>query len=180
MPSSPEEPDRLRRLLVLKRYERPPAGCLDEVRRAVLEELRRSKSRSVHALEGFRQSGWWLAWREALAPRPLWAGALGVGICALVIGAVLQAERLHLPMGLEGSGGAAHVSSPAHGSWMPVHAPVGPGLVNSGVLLAVTNLHATPGQSLGPVVPSSLFQPPLLEVQRASGAPPALGPLLQE
>lgn len=173
MQRSPEDFDRLRRLLALKRYERPPAGCLDEIRHAVLEELRRTAS--VPARPEPRFGAWWWALKEALAPRPLWAGALSVAVCAVIVGAVLQAERVHLPLGLEGTGTPTPASlTPT--PWLQVSAPVGGAFPETRSFVADTNLPSAVGPSLGPLMPHTLFHPPMLDVQRASSAPPVQGP----
>jgi len=166
--------EKLRRLLALKRYERPPAGCLDDMRQAVLARLRQEENRQA-ASPAEPRTPWWLVIREVLPPRPLWAGLVGVGVSALVIGALWQAEQLQLPGGLEGAG-LAPVEVPAARPTWPAEAPPAlPVLAQPGGLLAATNLPLSPARETVPGgMPGGLFAPPSLEVQRASSAPPAV------
>lgn len=166
MDPRPEEFEKLRRLLALKRYERPPAGCLDDVRQATLLALRRARAAEQDLRSAAGAAGWWRVWWEALAPRPLLAGALGVVVCALVIAAVFQAEQLELPSGWERSSPAWNPVPATPAAMGLAGATPSPGLTASHPLLVGTNrptavplFEATPGAS-------TLFQPPLLDVQR--------------
>lgn len=173
MDPKPEEFESLRRLLALKRYERPPAGCLEAMRQATLLELRRLQNAGSDTRPAAEGPAWWRFLWEALAPRPLLAGALGVVVCALVVGAVLQAERLELPTGMESTRYPWNQVSAGPGGLGLPSAPVSLSLHDVHPLLATTNLPGQPGLLDGAQGPPALFQPPPLDVQRASGTPSA-------
>ncbi|MGA4580036.1 hypothetical protein [Limisphaera sp. VF-2] len=173
MHSKPEEFARLRRLLALKRYERPPAGCLEAMRQATLLELRRLHHAGLNTQSAAEGPTWWRFLWEALAPRPLLAGALGVVVCALVVGAVLQAERLELPTGMESTRAPWNQVSVSPGMLGLPNAPGVPSFPEVHPLLATTNPPGQSGLLDGVQGPPLLFQPPPLDVQRASGVPSA-------
>lgn len=178
MDSRPEDFEKVRRLLALKRYERPPAGCLEELHRATLAELRRLQGADPQARPSPEGPAWWRFLWEALAPRPLLAGAVGVVVCALVVGAVLQADRLELPTGMESARNPWSQGSASPGALGLPNAPAGPAFSEVHPLLVTTNLPGEPGLLEGAKGPRSLFQPPFLEVQRASGGPPSSNQVL--
>lgn len=175
METLPGEFERLRRLLALKRYERPPAGCLDEMRQTVLARLRQEQQ-SRAAQPAAHPVPWWHMLKEALAPRPLWVGLVGVGVCALVISAIWQAEQFQLPGGLEGAAVRPMEVPTTRVAWPSSAMPGFGDMTEPHRLLAATNVPLNANPSFAPAIaPGSLFAPPLLDVQRASSAPPATG-----
>src|SRR5262245_49312752 len=82
----------LRRLLALKRHEQPPPGYFQDFSRDVILRIRageRASDRAPGFLTAWLQKFW-----LALETKPALAGALGAGLCAVVLWAVVSTENL--------------------------------------------------------------------------------------
>ena len=92
--STPDDFDRLRKLLALKRYEQPPPGYFDNLHRRITARLE---------MEPERES-WWSRWVSGLVLKPSAAYGTALAVCLLMFaGATVfwkqdrqtfQAERL--------------------------------------------------------------------------------------
>lgn len=96
----------LRRLLVLKRYEQPPPGYFAEFSRRVTLQLNVEPVAAPGGLERWLGEAPWLQriW-ASLESNPYVAGAFGVGVCGLLLSAVLWADRVdNQPLAYPGLG----------------------------------------------------------------------------
>ena len=100
---SPEQEnfDSLRRLLALKRHEQPPPGYFQDFSGQVVARIRAGEKADR---SGFWESlSWEAPWLQrlwgAFEAKPILAGALGMGVCGLLVSAVSLslAERASLP-----------------------------------------------------------------------------------
>lgn len=93
--NTPPENDfaQLRRLLRVKRHEQPPPGYLHQFPAEVISALK--AERQSHKQSGSSENGplWIMRFLERLQARPAFAGALGAGLCALMIGGVILNEK---------------------------------------------------------------------------------------
>lgn len=147
MGKSPENFDRLRRLLTLKRYEEPPPVYFDELAGTILRRLEAGERSPASSWEAVTWEAPWLyrLW-EALLGRPGLAAGLSVAACGLIVAGVLYAERVELPS--PGEPGLAEVSV--------LPAGVTPGLVFNQTPVEPTLLAGT-NASIQPTLPSGLF-----------------------
>lgn len=92
--------DSLRRLLALKRHEIPPPGYFDRFPRDVMARIRAGEKGGEIGLE--------LSWPQRLLSlfdvKPVFAGAFGAALCAMVISGVLASEQTPALVGESGSG----------------------------------------------------------------------------
>lgn len=79
----------LRRLLSLKRHEQPPPGYFDALAKTVIASLKAEQMAETHAEHADGMPPWVFQLLERLRMRPAFAGALGAGMCALVMGGIL-------------------------------------------------------------------------------------------
>jgi hypothetical protein len=146
MNSEPENFESLRRLLVLKRYEQPPPGYFHEFSRQITLRLSAAPGAVPSGLEGWLGQVSWLQrlW-AALEGNPYAAGAFGVGVCGLLVSAVLWADRFDAQqMAFPGIG----VSSVLVDNRQPLAVPA----------LERASLGASPGGFVPQPSGSSLFQ----------------------
>jgi hypothetical protein len=80
----------LRRLLALKRHEQPPPGYFDKFSSRVLARIEAGEAGAGYATAG---AGWWQRLRMAFEAKPIFAGAFGAGICAVLISGILNSEQ---------------------------------------------------------------------------------------
>lgn len=125
MDPAPEEFEKLRRLLALKRHESPPPGFFDRLSGDVL--------RRIQAEDAAPPRAWW---QTLLSPRewqPAFAGAYAGGLCALLLAGVFVARNLQPEQAgpAPGASNPALVSSPAENALGPQPLPVAPPLSNS-------------------------------------------------
>lgn len=83
----------VRRLLSLKRHEQPPPGYFDHFSRNVIAALREERRNRANAHRPDNVPLWIVRFAERLQARPVFAAALGAGLCALVIGTILAYEK---------------------------------------------------------------------------------------
>lgn len=137
--------DSLRRLLALKRHEQPPPGYFNRFSREVIARIKAGES-------GGEMSWQMPLWERLLGffdVKPVFAGAFGMAVCALLISGVIASEN--------SSGIASDNSKPAN----PSVAVNSDNSTPSRSLVALTQ-QADPSSdfssSTNPVVPpSSLF-----------------------
>lgn len=83
----------LRALLSLKRHEQPPPGYLHRFPDEVIRSLKAERRRRVQS-DGSKDAPLWiLRFIERLQARPALAGAVGAGLCALMIGGIIINEK---------------------------------------------------------------------------------------
>src|SRR6185295_5567848 len=79
----------LRRLLALKRHEQPPPGYFDGFSREVMARIRAGETEPSR--EASAGSLWQRLW-TMLEAKPIFAGAFGAGVCAVLISGILNSE----------------------------------------------------------------------------------------
>jgi hypothetical protein len=112
MNPDPQDFEQLRRLFAIKRHEQPPPGYFDRFSREVVSRIKAGEQGDrVH-------DGSWLQriW-AALETKPVFAGAFGASVCAVLISGLLSAEDSSVA-----SGSANPVISQANNPYHP--APV--------------------------------------------------------
>jgi hypothetical protein len=143
MDKNTENFDQLRQMLKLKQHEVPPPGYFDRLPREIIGELRAQRRAGQGSVERLESEAPWLMrfWR-ALEARPLFGGAFGAAVCALVLGGIYltekPADRTNL-VGTQESGaslGGTSVNTAAVGS------------LDSPLLLAATNMNESTGPNL--------------------------------
>jgi hypothetical protein len=91
-----EEFEPLRHLLAAKRYEQPPPGYFTTFSSKVIARVEAGEQ-GEGAL-GWEERFWRMAWLQrvwsALEAKPVFAGALGVVLCGLVITGIVFSEKL--------------------------------------------------------------------------------------
>jgi hypothetical protein len=96
MSAEQENFENLRRLLALKRHERPPPGYFHDFSRQIIAR--------IHAGEAAASQSWpqrmlerapWLRnlW-DGFGAKPAVAGAFGVGVCSLLVVGLVSSERV--------------------------------------------------------------------------------------
>lgn len=105
-PDSPEF-EQLRRLLSLKRHEQPPPGYFDRFSREVVVRIKAGEQGDASVAGGWLQKLWGM-----LEAKPVFAGAFGASVCAVLISGILNSEE---------TGAVAGVMNPAlaNGSFVP-------------------------------------------------------------
>lgn len=86
----------LQRLLALKRYEQPPPGYFDRFSVQVIARLRageRSAPDSFGEWLSLQAAGFQRFW-TALETKPVFAGALGAGVCGLLLAGILYSQSV--------------------------------------------------------------------------------------
>ena len=86
--NTPPENDfaQLRRLLSIKSHEQPPPGYLHRFSTEVISALKAERQARTRSAGSQNAPFWILRFLEQLQARPALAGAVGAGLCALVIG----------------------------------------------------------------------------------------------
>ena len=104
MSSDPENFDSLRRLLALKRHEVPPPGYFNRFSSQVIARIESGalgEQGSRWQLWFNGVAGWLHGFWRTFESKPIFAGALGVGACALVLVGALsspnEASSTNLP-----------------------------------------------------------------------------------
>src|SRR5215813_2226334 len=94
MNSDSENFDSLQRLLALKRHEQPPPGYFNRFPREVMARIK--------AGENGGEIGYDASWLQRLLGmfelKPVFAGAFGAGVCAMVISGVVASEQNSIPV----------------------------------------------------------------------------------
>ena len=99
MNPDPENFEQLRRLLALKRHEQPPPGYFDGFSKQVISGIREARKAPPTLAQQINQIPWLARLFASLETKPLFAGAFGAGVCALLISGILYSERMELPSG---------------------------------------------------------------------------------
>jgi hypothetical protein len=89
MNDAPEDFEKLRKLLKLKQYEQPPPGYFNNFSQQVIAQLE-TAGRSNRAGLLSSEAPWARRLVRMLETNPIFAGAFGVAICALLIYGVLS------------------------------------------------------------------------------------------
>lgn len=95
--------DSLRRLLKLKRHEQPPPGYFNRFSGEVMARIKAGETGNKLGLE----PGWIQRVVDMFDVKPVFAGAFGMGVCALLVSGVISSESTSTPMA---------VSNPSDGS----------------------------------------------------------------
>lgn len=86
--------EKLTRLLALKRHEVPPPGYFNNFSRDVIGRIRAENAAAVASSPSWLQRLW-----TALEVKPAFAGAFGLGVCALlIVGVIYSAKMEEQPM----------------------------------------------------------------------------------
>ena len=151
--------DELQRLLKLKRHEVPPPGYFNRLPGDIISEIRAQQHDGLSSTARLASEAPWLMrlW-SALEAKPLFGGAFGAAICALVLGALYLTEKpterpTNVPLN-------AGIPSPFVASTVPASDASGLG---SPLLMAATNLNNVSG-------PNLFDQVPMLQVAPVSHA----------
>ncbi|HET7626191.1 MAG TPA: hypothetical protein VFM25_13090 [Verrucomicrobiae bacterium] len=115
-----EEFEQLRRLLALKRHEEPPPGYFDKFSREVISRIRAGE-RGNHSGEGSWLQRLW----AAVESKPIFAGAFGAAVCALLITGILNSEEtgVNSPAILNGVSAQAAAPFPQSAPAMALNRP---------------------------------------------------------
>lgn len=86
---NPESQDfeQLRRLFAVKGHEQPPPGYFDRFSGDVIARIKAGEQGDVAAKNGWMQKLW-----AVLEAKPVFAGAFGAAVCAMLISAILNSE----------------------------------------------------------------------------------------
>src|ERR1700734_49383 len=84
MSTAPEDFEKLRKLLKLKRHEQPPPGYFNNFSRQIIARLE-TEGRSSQSGILSAEAPWARKLVRMLETNPIFAGAFGVGICSLLI-----------------------------------------------------------------------------------------------
>lgn len=92
----PQNFDSLRRMLALKKHEQPPPGYFDRFPNLVISRLRAGdRGRRESVLERlFDEAPWMQRLWEGLQAKPVFAGAFGVAVCALLISGLVYSANV--------------------------------------------------------------------------------------
>jgi hypothetical protein len=88
MNPEPKNFDSLRRILILKRHEQPPPGFYDRFSRDVMARIKAGEMGDKIGLEPV----WYRRVLGMFELKPVFAGAFGMGVCALLISGVVSTE----------------------------------------------------------------------------------------
>jgi hypothetical protein len=89
----------LRRLLALKRHEQPPPRYFSTFSTQVIDRIRAEEgARRRPVTEGT----WWERLWTVLEAKPLFAGAFGAGVCAVLVSGILSSGEM-MPTGVTGT-----------------------------------------------------------------------------
>jgi hypothetical protein len=84
----------LKQLLALKRYEQPPPGYFDRFSREVTSRIKAGERGGETGLEGaFGEMNWFQRLLGAFDTKPVFAGAFGAAVCALLISGIISSEQ---------------------------------------------------------------------------------------
>lgn len=85
MNADPEQFEQVRRLLALKRHEQPPPGYFNDFSARVAARIKAGE-------EGGRDT-WFQRFWATLEAKPIFAGAFGASVCAVLISGILNSEE---------------------------------------------------------------------------------------
>lgn len=135
MEKTDQDFEQLKKLLSLKKHELPPPGYFNRLPGEVISQIRAERSTRMGPAETLQTEAPWLVrlW-QSLEAKPAFAGIFGISVCAVVLAAIVLAEK--------------PVKQPVFaGPRTPVAAPfaaatpatAGAGTLDQPVLLAATN-----------------------------------------
>ena len=81
--------EQLKKLLALKRHEVPPPGYFNNFSRDVISRIRAGDTAPTVV-----SVSWFQRLQQILSPRPAFAGAFGLAVCALLVGGILYTARM--------------------------------------------------------------------------------------
>jgi hypothetical protein len=95
MNSDQENFECLRQLLALKRHEQPPPGYLEDFSNQVILRLRAGETGEPASVMArlLRETPWLQRLWTMLEARPVFAGAFGATLCALLLSGIIYAEK---------------------------------------------------------------------------------------
>ena len=96
MTDSPEDFEKLRKLLKLKSYEQPPPGYFNRFSTQVVNRLERADASSGH---WSNEVPWLRRFFSLLETNPFAAGAFGVAICGLLVSGITYSQYLEAAAG---------------------------------------------------------------------------------
>ena len=146
MENENENFDELQQLLALKKHEQPPPGYFNKLPGEVISRLRAERRSHADALGKLSAEAPWLVrlWQK-LEAQPVFAGAFGAGVCALLLAGIYFAEKPDSPPDFAGAANlqpntplvaaTAAQAEGKHGLYEPL-------------LVAATNTTEAPVQSL--------------------------------
>jgi hypothetical protein len=80
--------EQLRRLFAVKRHEQPPPGYFDRFSRDVIARIKAGEQGDA----AVANTGWIQKLWAVLEAKPVFAGAFGAAVCAMLISAILNSE----------------------------------------------------------------------------------------
>src|SRR5258708_4113959 len=139
----------LRRLIALKRYERPHPRFFNDFSTQVIARIKTGEHlRQETTLSGFLPFSWIHRLWEAFETRPMLAGAAGLGACAVVVAGFVISENV-------GSASAEIPQVPGGPATLLVeHAVVSPMPQNAATLVSFGSMNGVPTEQ----PEGSLFQ----------------------
>lgn len=149
MDSKPDQFENLRRLLALKRYERPPPGYFNDFSDRVVANIRTGGFAAQAEAERLSWEVPWLQrFLDALSAKPAFAGVVGAALCVAMVVGIVRAERLDATAIADNSGTQPALALPNGADALVFNQPlVQPELSSS------TNALTQPGVT----VPDGLF-----------------------
>jgi hypothetical protein len=86
MNSAPEDFERLRRLLALKRHEQPPPGYFHSLPRQIASRIRAGD-------EGAPEMSWFQRVWSMLESKPAFAAMFGAAVCVVLISGIVNSDQ---------------------------------------------------------------------------------------
>jgi len=81
--------EQLKKLLALKRHEVPPPGYFNNFSRDVISRIRAGETAPTRT-----SYSWLQRLQQILSPRPAFAGAFSLAVCALLVGGILYSAKM--------------------------------------------------------------------------------------
>lgn len=86
--------ENVRRLLALKRYERPAPGYFNDFAAQVIRRIEAGESLVSGSVEGAAKVSWLQRLWGAFETKPVLAGALSVSVCGVLLAGILYSEQI--------------------------------------------------------------------------------------
>jgi hypothetical protein len=163
MENGSENFDQLRKLLALKKHEQPPPGYFNRLPGEIISRIRAEQSANSPAGRD-ANAPWLLRMWRALESKPAFAGAFGLGVCALVVTGIFFAEKPDASTGLAGGPSISPQPVAPFATASTIGASAAPALPDA-VLAGVTN---PAGNTVAPNL-FDLYQPGQAMPASASG-----------
>ncbi len=86
----------LRRLLALKRHERPPPGYFQDFSGQVIARIHAGEAASPQSWAGrvLERTPWLQSLWDGFGAKPIVAGAFGISVCSLLVVGLISSERV--------------------------------------------------------------------------------------